>query len=88
MKHIIITLFGKVQGVFFRVAAKKMAEKLQINGFVKNLKDGSLYLEAEGSEESLEKFIFWCKKGPKWASIENHEIKVGEFEGFESFKII
>ena len=87
MKHINIKLFGRVQGIFFRVTAKRMAKKLEIKGFVKNIDDGSLYIEAEGKEESLEKFIFWCKKGPKNAKVDNYEIANGEFEGFESFEI-
>jgi len=88
MKHINITLFGQVQGVFFRLQAKKMAQKLGIKGFIKNIEDGSLYIEAEGDEKTLEKFLFWCKGGPKLAKVENYKVKEGEFEGFESFEII
>ncbi len=87
MKHINITLFGQVQGVFFRVGIKELADKLGVKGFIKNLEDGSLYIEAEGNEESLDQFVFWCKKGPKRAKVDNYEIKDGEFEDFESFEI-
>jgi acylphosphatase len=47
-----------------------MPKKLHMNlitGFVKNLKNGSVYIEAEGEEESLKAMVEWCHKGPPWA---------------------
>jgi len=52
--HLVIS--GKVQGVFYRASAKEQAEKLQINGWVKNTKEGNVEVLASGSEESLLKF--------------------------------
>ena len=52
MVHKNIVIQGWVQGVGFRYAARKMAFQYGINGFVRNLPDGSVYIEAEGSEAS------------------------------------
>jgi acylphosphatase len=68
--HYDITITGKVQNVGFRFYAQKTAHELEITGFVKNNKDGSVHIEAEGEEENLQQFIAWCHKGPPWAAVE------------------
>jgi acylphosphatase len=55
---------GYVQGVGFRWSAVRVANKYGIKGFVKNMYDGSVYIEAEGSRKQLKDFVGWCKKGP------------------------
>jgi acylphosphatase len=57
MKHWNIKVTGKVQGVFFRASTKAVADQLGVKGFVKNLSDGSVYIEAEGDEFALEYFF-------------------------------
>jgi len=86
MIHITIRVSGKVQGVNFRFYAKKKADDLGLAGFVKNEADGSVYIEAEGPFEQVDKFVAWCKEGPARASVQNvmteeHEVK--NFIGFE-----
>ena len=39
MKECYVKIFGKVQGVFFRQSTKVMADKLGVNGWVKNCED-------------------------------------------------
>lgn len=55
---------GYVQGVGFRWSAVKAARSHGIKGFVKNMPDGSVYIEAEGSLKALTGFVEWCRKGP------------------------
>jgi acylphosphatase len=55
---------GWVQGVGFRYSALHEARDRDITGYVKNLSDGSVYIEAEGSGEQLNAYIEWCKQGP------------------------
>lgn len=66
---VILNVFGKVQGVGFRFYTQKKAIELQISGFVKNMADGSVYIEAEGESVQLEEFINWCEIGPSWARV-------------------
>lgn len=66
VEHVKIKISGKVQGVFFRASAKEQADALGVVGFAQNQPDGSLYIEAEGEEEALDKFVNWCKKSPLW----------------------
>jgi len=48
---------GKVQSVGFRYAAKMLAEKYNLAGWVQNNEDGSVTLVVEGLEESMESLI-------------------------------
>lgn len=86
--HLNIVIYGLVQGVFFRVSAKKEAEKLNIKGFAKNQDDGSVYIEAEGEEKSLDKFLSWCKNGPTLAKISNIKITKGILKNFTDFQTL
>jgi acylphosphatase len=49
--------FGRVQGVFFRATARELSAGFEIVGYVKNLADGSVELEAEGPAEQVVKFL-------------------------------
>lgn len=85
--RIFMIIKGRVQGVFFRYKTQQEAQKLGLNGWVKNNGDGSVEILAEGDKDKLEELIEWCKEGPRSAQVEKVEVKwqkyVGEFEGFE-----
>ncbi|MFX1402151.1 MAG: acylphosphatase, partial [Promethearchaeota archaeon] len=87
MKKIIIKVYGLVQGVFFRYTTRKFARKLGLTGYVKNMSDGSVYIEAEGPENKLYELLEYSKIGPKYAEVENveFEFKAAEkkFKGFD-----
>lgn len=87
IKHFNIRVSGKVQGVFFRASTKDEAERLNITGFVQNEADGSVYIEAEGSENNMLAFIAWCKQGPTVAHVTHCEIIASDLVGFNNFMI-
>jgi acylphosphatase len=62
---------GRVQGVGYRWFVQKTATKLGINGYVRNLPDGTVELEAEGDTQNLDAFIAELKKGPPNAHVQN-----------------
>ena len=87
MKHYNITVTGKVQEVFFRASAKQMADLLGVKGFVRNEPTGDVYIETEGDEDMLTKFIQWCHHGPAKAEVKYVSVNDGEFKNFEAFEI-
>lgn len=84
--HLIVS--GKVQGVFFRATAKDVADEIGISGWVKNAEDGNVEAMAQGTEEQLQKFIDWCKKGPPKAIVTDVKIAAADDEVFEKFSVI
>ena len=88
MKTIHIIISGKVQGVFFRVTAKRKAQGLNLTGWVKNTAEGNVEIMVSGESEVLEKFLKWCNQGPENASVENVKINNKDYQPFDSFEII
>lgn len=87
MKCYRIRAAGRVQGVFFRASTKEFADKLGISGWVKNEPDGSVLIEAEGSDESLDRFIDWCKSGPPMSVVEELKYEEIPTQSFKKFRI-
>ena len=71
MKCIQVLILGKVQGVFFRKYTQKTAISLQLTGWVRNRLDGSVELQALGSEEGLRQLIQWCHKGSPMSNVQD-----------------
>lgn len=88
MKHVNVSIQGKVQGVWFRKSAKDEADNLSVTGFVRNEPNGGVYLEAEGESVSIDAFVEWCKKGPDNAEVQNIDVTEGPLKQFADFKII
>lgn len=55
--ELIAIVKGRVQGVGFRATAVRLAEGLNLTGFVRNLPDGSVEICAQGKQVLLEKFL-------------------------------
>ena len=87
MKHIVITVHGYVQGVFFRYTTRKVARKLGLTGYVINKPDGTVFIEAEGPEDKLEELLIFCRKGPRDAVVEKVDFTYSDaenrYKGFE-----
>lgn len=85
--HYNIKVIGKVQGVWFRDSTRKKALELGLSGFVRNEDDGSVYIEAEGEKDALDKLIAWCAVGPPLAEVAKVELKEGRLQDFTGFEI-
>ncbi len=82
-----ITISGRVQNVGFRFHTHDKAREIGITGLVKNQTDGTVYIEAEGVEEKLNRFILWCHQGPTWATVTNVDVVEQPVRGYTSFSI-
>ncbi len=87
MKSNSIKVFGKVQGVGFRFYTHKKANELGVKGFVRNLRDGSVYVEAEAAPDIMDEFIGWLHQGPQWARVDEVFVQDVPEVGFERFEI-
>ena len=87
MKSLNIKISGKVQGVSFRSHAKKYAEIFQVNGYVKNMPDGSVEIAAEGEDKKLTDFVDAMKQGPQFAKIDNVQITEQKPQKFKNFEV-
>lgn len=88
VKHLNIRIFGRVQGVLFRASTQREAQKFGINGFIRNETDGSVYVEAQGEDADLEKFVKWCQHGPVMAKVVRIETEETPLKQFSEFKVL
>lgn len=88
VKHIKIKITGKVQGVSFRAITKVIADQMGVRGMIRNEKDDSVYIEAEGDDTLLDVFVEWCNEGPDRAKVEHVEVEPGELKNYRNFEII
>jgi acylphosphatase len=87
IKHYAVCVSGHVQGVFYRASAAEKARELNLAGFVRNEKDGSVYIEAEGQEHELLAFIEWARRGPARARVASCKVSEGVVKHFSQFEI-
>ncbi len=80
---------GRVQGVFFRASARDKAQQLELNGWVRNLRNGHVELVACGDQQNVEKLKQWLWQGPKFAKVKEvrseilFDTRVDDLKGFE-----
>jgi len=69
MRRIHARVEGRVQGVGFRYHATDRALRLKLTGWVRNLPDGSVELEAQGKEGEVSRFLEYLREGPPSARV-------------------
>lgn len=55
--HETVFFTGHVQGVGFRYSTRQVAKEFEVTGFVSNLADGRVQLEAEGARAEIDAFV-------------------------------
>lgn len=66
-----ILIEGRLHGLNFRYKTQQQAENLGLVGFVRNLSDGRIEIEAQGDESKVEQLLNWCQQEPHSNSIRN-----------------
>lgn len=83
-----VTFTGRVQKVGFRLEIYCIAQRMELTGWVKNLKDGSVEAEIQGEELKID-FLVNCMKSLKRASVKEMTIiELPNIEGEENFAIV
>lgn len=75
LKAFQVRIYGRVQRVGYRRFILDSAQELGISGYVKNEKDGSVTIFAQGDEVTLEKFIEILKSPPPPAHVKSIDIR-------------
>jgi acylphosphatase len=88
IKHLDITVQGKVQGVFYRASTKAVADQLGVKGCVKNMPDGNVFIEAEADATLLDMFLEWCHEGPERARVTAVESRESEMKNYRNFEVV
>jgi acylphosphatase len=82
-----VQISGRVQGVFFRDTCRRMAERHGVNGWVRNLPDGTVEAVFEGPAEEVGRLVEWSRRGPRSAVVEDVRVQAEQPEGIYGFQI-
>ncbi len=83
-----IVIHGDVQGVGFRYYTQKNAFACGVKGWVRNKLDGSVEIDAEGSETNIAFFLGALKRGSRYSSVGSTDIrKTDELMNYRTFDI-
>ncbi len=87
--HLSATVYGRVQGVYFRYFVRNVARKLSLKGYVRNLASGdAVEVQAEGEKPQLDRLLEQLKAGPPGAWVKRVEVDWSDYSGqFDNFSI-
>ena len=88
MKRIRAVVTGRVQGVWYRAHTQQQAMALGLEGYVRNLPDGTVEIVAQGTEERIDALLDWARVGPPRARVD--EVRVSPWtqdDELESFEV-
>ncbi|UXP32452.1 acylphosphatase [Reichenbachiella agarivorans] len=84
-----IIIKGKVQGVFFRASAFETAERLGVQGWVRNQPDGSVAMEVYGPVSAVAAMVVWCGEGSEFSKVKEVQAEDLPYsEVYNSFNIL
>jgi len=82
-----VVVYGRVQGVFFRDYARRLASRGGVNGWIRIRPDGGVEVVFEGNSEAVERLVRFSRDGPRGASVERVEVLDEEPEGLRGFLV-
>ena len=89
MKALHVTIYGIVQGVWFRANTREQAQRLGVSGWVRNTPGGAVEVHIQGDDGAVDALLAWCRKGPSGARVEKILADEGEpEEGIRGFRIL
>lgn len=78
---------GKVQGVHFRQRTQEEAERLDLDGWVRNLADGRVEVLLEGEEQAVRELTAWLEHGPERAEVNGLALEEQPLQGIAGFLV-
>jgi len=87
-----IEIYGRVQGVNFRVMVREHCDKLGLKGYAMNREAGSVLLVVQGEGKEIDSLICWIKENPGMSKVDKVIVEEkdlgGEDEEFKGFEIV
>jgi acylphosphatase len=82
-----VLISGLVQGVSFRDACRRAAERQGVSGWVRNRPDGSVEAVFEGPAAAVDALVDWSRHGPRLALVKDVRVQAEPPEGITGFQI-
>jgi acylphosphatase len=82
-----VVVHGRVQGVFFRDTARRMAQSRGVAGWIRNRPDGTVEAAFEGEPGAVEAMVAFAGEGPRGAAVTDLEVIEEPPEGAAGFAV-
>jgi len=69
LKTVTVRIEGRVQGVYYRAWTEHSARRLNLDGWVRNRRDGSVEAVFAGPEAQVDEMLRRCAEGPPDAKV-------------------
>ena len=82
-----VVVHGHVQGVFFRDSVRRLAERHDVAGWVRNTWDGTVEAVLEGDRDAVERIVVFMHEGPPGARVDRVDVHDEAPEGLSDFAV-
>ncbi len=83
--HVLVT--GDVQGVGYRYTLRMVAADAGASGWVRNLRDGSVEAEIEGTPAQVDEVLAWMSQGPPGSRVDAATVVDDQPTGAHGFEV-
>ncbi|MFE1644211.1 acylphosphatase [Microbacterium sp. P01] len=87
MRRVHVIVRGDVQGVGYRYTARMIAEGIPVTGWVRNLRDGTVEAEIEGSASQVDDMLAWMAQGPPGSRVDDARVTDAAPTGDRGFDV-
>jgi acylphosphatase len=87
MKRVHVLVVGDVQGVGYRYTMRMIARDAGATGWVRNLRDGSVEAEIEGTPAQIDEVLAWMAEGPPGSRVDSARVTAAEPTGSRTFEV-
>lgn len=85
-RHVVVR--GHVQGVWFRSETQSTAKARGVDGWVRNLPDGTVEAHLEGPQDAVDAVLGWIENGgPSRAHVTSVDVRQVETTGESGFHV-
>jgi len=75
MRRLHLVIHGRVQGVGFRAFVEHKADRLGLEGWVRNRRDGTVEAAFAGPEQAVTAALEACRSGPRHSHVDMIDVE-------------
>lgn len=87
MRRVHVIVDGDVQGVGYRYTAQSIARREGAVGWVRNLRDGTVEAEVEGTDAQVDAVLAWMAEGPPGGRVTGARVSDIDPTGGDGFDV-
>ncbi len=87
MRRVHVLVSGEVQGVGYRYTMRIIADRAGVSGWVRNLYDGRVEAEVEGTPDQVDEVLAWMAGGPPGARVTSAQVTDASPTGERGFQV-